>query len=503
MWGKPAQEKAAVVESPAAEAFEVPAAPSAAAAAEAREPLQPENEYERQREARVQRNRLALAALVPQNALLAHAAAPPPKRRRRAPADEQEASAPKTLRRSTRGREGGGGGGEAGAEEAEEAEPEDEAPLEFAPCLFRYAEETAEGDAGEWQSAWSAAEQPSSSSSSLRSFRLADAAFHDPDLQRVYAASSDADMLVVGGHEGRASVFAARSPSAAPLLSWKAHKGWLCGLQLLPDPTRRLLLSASNDASVSLWDISRSAGSTPQRLSTSSALHSRGIFSLHAPCSSAIWTSSKDGCSRLSSLGDDGALRPGRLFEGHHERGVVKCVRARCEGGGWATLAADGGEDGRICMLDARVPEACVMTLERAHPGPVNSLEWQAEAGGGLLLSAGFDPVARLWDIRAAKEPLHCLRGHCAPGAPARLRNIYRPCFVGGGSAVASPGEGWTRLSLFCARSGEGVSQTELGFECGGAVAASAERGAPLLLLTRGGARAAMPVFREDAAALQ
>jgi WD40 repeat protein len=322
--------------------------------------------------------------------------------------------------------------------------------------------------------------------------------FLDAQLSRTYAAHAAHGLLAVGGHEGRAAVFgtSASQLSATSLLSWKPHAGWVSGLQFVDGEVHsRLLLSAGNDATVSLWDAGLAFAGAPRRLSCSVALHARGIFSMHAPRADALWTSSKDGCSRVSRLAPDGSVLAGRLFSGHHAKGVIRCVRARSEDA--PNLAADGGNDGRICLLDARTATGAVLSIDGAHAGAVNTLEWQPSSSAPLLLSAGADPTARLWDVRAPSRTLHALFGHCSPASGSRLKGIYRPAFLGAGAFVASPGEGWTRLTLFCAHSGALVMQCELG-NSGSSAAFSAapdERAGPLVLLVRGGACLMHPLF--------
>jgi WD40 repeat protein len=82
------------------------------------------------------------------------------------------------------------------------------------------------------------------------------------------------DLLVAGGHQGWASVWglgAARASGGeaedvAPLMRAKLHSGWICDVQFLSREGGQLggggaplLLSASNDAAVALWDVSRAA----------------------------------------------------------------------------------------------------------------------------------------------------------------------------------------------------------------------------------------------------
>jgi len=447
------------------------------------------NEYERLRDERVRRNRAVLASLGLNDGLLC--AKPAARIRRRTPvareeeAEVEEPHAKRPLRRSARTCPSS-----AAPVEVEEAAAEEAAvpAVNFKSSLVcLYGAEADGSSAWSWDSGDASDGRPDSLLASVRPARL----FSDAGLSRVYCAHARDGLLALAGHEGRCAVFAARGGEA--LLSWRAHGGWASGLSLLGEGR---LLTASNDATAALWDLRSAAEGAPRRLAVFDALHARGVFALHAPAADVIWTASKDGSSRLSRLLGAG-LEPGRVFRGAHS-GVVKCVRARP---GDCRVAADGGADGAICLLDARAAAAAVLTLPAAHAGGVNALDWQAGCWGGpapLLLSAGGDPVARLWDVRQPRGALHALTGHCHPSVGARLKGIYRPAFVAGGAAVAAPGPGWARLSLFCARGGAGLGQTELEEECSAAFSAAPEvRGGGLLLLRRGGACLMRPFFAE------
>ncbi len=102
-------------------------------------------------------------------------------------------------------------------------------------------------------------------------------------MDAIAAARGDAAgvLLAAAGKGGRAAIFgidavAAPVPGSpdsgtGPLMSFKPHKGWICGIQWIPapavsEPTSRtglapmapqLLLTASNDRCVALWDVSK------------------------------------------------------------------------------------------------------------------------------------------------------------------------------------------------------------------------------------------------------
>ena len=190
-------------------------------------------------------------------------------------------------------------------------------------------------------------------------------------------------LIAAAGHQGRAALWGLRKPPAAqetaaeadeddlqgqaPLLSWKAHKGWVSTVQFVPGASQtpsgsRLLLTASNDSTVILWDVHKAhtavaargkTMATPRSLGTTSNLHRTGVFSLDIHSSNAsegatishprVVSAGKDGVTVLSEIRPEtGELAIIRRFDEHHA-GVVKCVRW-CTAAG-SQLFADCGND--------------------------------------------------------------------------------------------------------------------------------------------------------------
>jgi hypothetical protein len=448
-------------------------------------------------------------------------------------------SYPLRSRRATRSSAEDGGITHADDAAEEEEEEGEEAPLSYDDSgVRRYACAAAARGARPFfgsavDSGASASSAPPASFEHVASLSFADAA-----LSRVYAIDARGALLAAAGHGGRAALWGipcgsdegeeedgsgdgAETDEAppplvprVPLLSWRAHAGWASGAALLSCGSR--LLTSGNDGALCLWDLTQtqrggsgSGGSGAPRCvsTTTTALHRGGIWALHAPrdAEGVLWTASKDGSCAQSVLTPSGSITLTRSFSGQH-RGVVRAVRAAPGCGGAA--AACGGADGGICLLDARVGGAgagVVRTLAGAHPA-VNCVEWHPVVPHALL-SAGSDPVARMWDLRAGSSsgsdraapatPLLELRGHCAPPmGTKKLRNVYRPAFVARGAAVASPGEGSRALSLYCAATGRALSRGDVGFDatlafcCGGGDGGDDDGDvrAPLLLARPGGA---------------
>ena len=277
------------------------------------------------------------------------------------------------------------------------------------------------------------------------------------------------------------------------------------------------------DGAVSLWDVSVAGVATgrPAEIARADDLHAGGIFSAHVargPSSrdgaARVLTGSKDASACVSRWGGSGAGAGGHVVErrvdGAHV-GVVRCVRWRedfRERNADVNIFASCGVDGAVCVMDARARRALVAKIDDAHGGrPVNFVEWACALGddaGGLehaVLTAGMDRVVRAWDVRHARRPTReettetrddawdgpdespfarvaaerargprpatTMEGHAAPSS-SRPKMMYHPVFVPGGArgpAVATPGEGSKRLSLYSAADGKAVSRGDVGFD--------------------------------------
>ena len=297
---------------------------------------------------------------------------------------------------------------------------------------------------------------------------------------------------------------------------------------------------------VSLWDVGVAGGATgrPAELARADDLHAGGVFSAHVDfCvrdggdgAARVLTGSKDASVCVSRWGGSGAGAGGYVLErrvvGAHV-GVVKCVRWRedfrprdatdadASSSSFSEVFASCGNDGAVCVMDARARRAVVAKIDDAHGGrAVNFVEWACALGDGAgplehaMLTAGMDRVVRVWDVRHARRPTHeetvdttddawdgpdaspfarvaasaedgarggsalaaTLEGHAAPSS-SRPKMMYHPVFVPGGAlgpAVATPGEGSKRLSLYSAVDGKAVSRGDVGFD---ATAVFARRG--------------------------
>ena len=297
-----------------------------------------------------------------------------------------------------------------------------------------------------------------------------------------------------------------RAAVSLPLQSWVAHRGWCGQVQFAPPSIARadfrVLSAGGMDGTVALWDTSRVGRESgrPLELFRDDRAHDGGIFSMHWSRGAGVLTSSKDGTTCVSRLADDassasstggagatkGPFVVERRIDNAHS-GVVKCARWRANptlgdggDGGDDTLFATCGNDGRVCVLDARAARAAAQTLEAAHGGrAVNFLEWAATASGPgvgsveaenvFCTSATGDHAVLVWDLRylRSRTPLLSLAGHI-PRSVARPKALYRPAFIGAGGGagagelmVVTPGERSNAASLYAASDGATIRKVD------------------------------------------
>eukprot|EP01018_Ginkgo_biloba_P021314 Gb_13014 [translate_table: standard] len=301
----------------------------------------------------------------------------------------------------------------------------------------------------------------------------------DPALKRIYSVDvavlngTERALLAAGGHGGRISVYGtsiassdgmddSESVAEGPLMTWKGSVSWISAVRFLKQDSM-LLLSSSNDGGLLLWDINKEASgglqpdqcASPPIVAETYDLHSQGIFGMHE-LNGRIATASKDssvGFSRFQSSG----ITVERTFSGHHS-GPVKGISFRD-----SDILVDCGADNRICILDLRLPNFCTLTIESDHRTGVNVVEW-CPSQDFLLLSASRDPELLLYDIRSPKQPLHKLWGHVDPKL-RKCSHIYRPAFVSGGMAIATPGQGSGQISLYSVNDGKAISRGFIGYD--------------------------------------
>ncbi|KAL3150430.1 GATOR complex protein wdr59, variant 2 [Trebouxia sp. C0010 RCD-2024] len=284
----------------------------------------------------------------------------------------------------------------------------------------------------------------------------------DSKLARAYSMDASDMLLAAGGKNGHASVFgiqqalAGEEGGTGPLLSAKLHKSWIADVQLLPADGLSLhaaalptLLTASNDGSVRLWDLSKGCEGMPLELAQTDDLHTGGIWSMQCRAGK-IATASKDCSLVVSGLCPEGTIVALSVHPQQHA-GAVKCTR-------WSSdhVLATCGNDMCIKVMDTRNSNGSQQTIEAAHDGCVNCVRWHPSSEH-LLVSSGTDPCLHLWDLRHSQQPLFTFQGHTPM---SRCAQMYQAEFVPHGSAVACSGPKSMQLSLYCTSSGRSDSSS-------------------------------------------
>ncbi|XP_031475522.1 uncharacterized protein LOC116247484 [Nymphaea colorata] len=321
-----------------------------------------------------------------------------------------------------------------------------------------------------------------SSSGKFVGFEMVGRPLADPLLARIYTvdvcaagAGEPRALVAAGGHGGFVSIFGTSMDSCSqvheedgekveaiePLMSWKSSRSWVSGVRFAGS-NAMLVVSTSNDGGILVWDVSKqpitnSASWSPPVVGQVRDLHAGGIYSMDL-LKDVIVTASKDSSVGFCRMDGSGGVFVDRSISGHHS-GVIRGVCFRD-----ADILADCGADGRICVLDTRLPEACTMTINSDHSTGINSIEW-SPSNEFKLLSASKDPELLLYDVRNPSEPLQKLLGHV--GSTVRsCNNIYRPTFVGNdGAYIATSGQGTKKISIYEVGTGKIVSQGFIGYD--------------------------------------
>eukprot|EP00741_Cyanophora_paradoxa_P023408 tig00021582_g22614.t1 len=260
---------------------------------------------------------------------------------------------------------------------------------------------------------------------------------------------------------------AAREAPVEAVAVEEAHERWVSEVQLVrPAGGAPLLLTASDDATVALWDLRRALevpGAALRAVQRLPELHTAGIYSLQAHGAGArVATSSKDGTVAVSRLTAAGLVLERALGEVH--AGVCKRVRWRPGPGPDHTLASCGN-DKAVQVLDVRAPEPVVLRVPDAHSLAVNTVAW-SPARDHLLLSSSFDNNIHLYDVRMSGARSR-LSGGAFPLCAARggrAQSILHPTFFLGGGAVLAPVDRAHHLQLFSAADGAPLQPLPLGY---------------------------------------
>lgn len=220
-----------------------------------------------------------------------------------------------------------------------------------------------------------------------------------PDLPAIYSMQFHPclpSLLLAAGKGGVVALFNINGNGASPqgqepgsvITSFKAHDRWVSGAKFIEMEMQAsctsawdritggagvgvgpmMVLTASDDATVKLWDLSKvrrsdasvdetaasfsSMRQKPLLLSTNKSIHSKGIFAMDVSHRGGkVLTGSKDRRVCFSRLvGERGAVCVERSFEMH--AGVVKAVAWQEAHGSWTdvTTFASGSQDRSVCV---------------------------------------------------------------------------------------------------------------------------------------------------------
>lgn len=286
----------------------------------------------------------------------------------------------------------------------------------------------------------------------------------DPKLEKIYAAAFSPfemnSLFVTGGYPGRVSVYIPFSHSVrttgnvvdqAPVMSFKAHDKWISSLCLPKSIRTNLLVTASKDAFVKLWDVNQvdADSNLPICVATTNELHTSGIFGMDV-YEDSVATCSKDGSVTISSFEDGTDFLRG-INRYKDLGGAVRSVRFSREN---PNEFVAGGCDKVLRVFDVNVKDRAVLEIPNAHTRAINSVQYHPY-DGNMILSAGSDPDIHMYDVRKASSPLFTLRGHAT-----QQRCIYHPIFVDDGRAVAAAAGAQCRaISLYSTTDGSTISR--------------------------------------------
>jgi WD40 repeat protein len=257
-----------------------------------------------------------------------------------------------------------------------------------------------------------------------------------------------------------------------PVFSWKGHSGrWISEAQFLTSDlcarSPKHLVTAANDGTVCLWDLSQvstTTGVPKLQQQSDKSWHSSGIFALDlrnaAGSSNKIATGSKDKTVAITPI-HSGTFIP--TWRSCYHRSKVGAVRFQND-----HVLASASDDGDVAILDDRLRgehARPVALLENLHQGRPHSVVWDPTSSS-MLLTAGLDSVIQQWDLRylLQQQPVCEYFGH-VPTTTRRCKRIHHPVFYrdgqGGDQFVLTGGEGSHSLSMFRYEREPGASVAE------------------------------------------
>ncbi|CAI5986710.1 unnamed protein product [Closterium sp. NIES-64] len=216
------------------------------------------------------------------------------------------------------------------------------------------------------------------------------------------------------------------------------------------EANENLLVSASGDGSVKIWDLAFPPASNPIR---SLEEHIREVQSVdwNVVRRDSFLSSSWDDTIKLWALESGQSLR---TFREH-----TYCVYSAVWNPAHPDVFASASGDCTLRIWDLREPRS-VLVLP-AHDMEILSCDWNKYGGGSLIATASVDRTICMWDIRAPRpgpgrpEPLARLQGHAYAVRRVRCSPFHEPL-------LASASYDMTSFALDLALGGAlgGVSHT-------------------------------------------
>ncbi|CAI5481690.1 unnamed protein product [Closterium sp. Yama58-4] len=188
------------------------------------------------------------------------------------------------------------------------------------------------------------------------------------------------------------------------------------------EANENLLVSASGDGSVKIWDLALPPASNPIR---SFEEHIREVQSVdwNVVRRDSFLSSSWDDTIKLWALESGQSLR---TFREH-----TYCVYSAVWNPAHPDVFASASGDCTLRIWDLREPRS-VLILP-AHDMEILSCDWNKYGGGSLIATASVDRTICMWDIRAPRpgpghpEPLARLQGHAYAVRRVRCSPFHEP----------------------------------------------------------------------------
>ena len=279
----------------------------------------------------------------------------------------------------------------------------------------------------------------------------------DNSLKKIYCVDwhRNNELFVAAGHGGQVAVFG--SNVADPLMSFKSSRGWCSAAQFLGTTKDHeiLLLTASNDGSLTLWDATKQskASGRAKEVASTNDLHGGGIFSMHE-FEGVVVSGSKDKTVAISHVTEDGCLKVLDTYDSLHS-GVVKSVRL------WDTnVFVSTGNDMCIKLVDRRAGKKEQVCIEDADHLSINSVRW---IESNSIVAASFAPHMRIWDLRKTLKPKLELKAH-NPGV-SRCKAIYHPLLINNRKQIVVAGNCSDIVTIFSTDTGNVISKGTVGFQ--------------------------------------